>query len=1264
MLKLKRVEIQGFKSFYDRTEMKFSGHGIAAVVGPNGCGKSNLSDAISWVLGEQSAKTLRGARMEDVIFAGTRDRKPLSMASVTMTLVPDERILIDAIEATPEVVSTPEESADVANTGAAPNVNGNGNGNGPIKTDAQKKAEPIGEITITRRLYRNGDSEYLINGKAARLRDIQDLFLGTGLGPESYAIIEQGRIGQILSNRPQDRRNVIEEAAGIAKFKTRKRLAEAKLESAKQNLSRVFDILEEVTRQANSLKRQAAKTKRYDELRGEATGYLRQVLAGKHRTLNELLNRTTIELNLVIGQLQAMQAAIAAHEGQQATLYATLQMVEQQLTETRNQLSALQVEAERARGRVEHQAKQIEQIGVRLISGEREITDIAGRREEAAAELAGVESLTAEMELRVAGARERLEKKASERSESQAILSEQERGLELFRQAVLRLLGESSSLKNRITQVETQLGSADRETARAKAEEQQSLADLERIQGTKKQISDRLGARQTELISVGDQKKEVEQQLGQQRTMLGGARQSVDRAKTEYSRVRARRESLDEVIQHHSYTTDAVKRLFTAVERGKTTGFKPSGVLADFLEVDPEFEKITEEFLHDELEYVVVHNVEQAERGIELMRGELNGRATFVVESVPNPQRPANDPPRPESSNHKLRDLTDVLRFSNGLSQMPGALLSRIANSYLAHDRSTALELSAQYPHCWFLSPEGVSFHGSAIAGGKKSGAGPLALKRELRELSQLEVVKQGELSTVQKQLTDLEGSITQLSEHLEVLRSRLQVQEKDVLALDHESRKLAEEFQRVQGRLSHARLELERLGRDRVRLEESVNHDRQLLGQVEANRNEKETALEQARDQLSTWQAHVARANEAHSALRAELAGVEERGRSLMASRDRSEARLRELDDRRTHLETQAQKLRTESAEYRASNEELMAVLEQLGHDRAVLEEQASALVARESGLRGKLQASDEQLKSLRQSAYAGQETRSTLQVTLAQAETNLSHLEQTCRQELDTSLSELQATTQAADRDFTDDVLADLEARYIEVRRKIEALGPVNPQALEEFAEAQERQEFLAAQRQDLLDSIRDTERAIHDIDGESRKRFGEAFHAINQNFREMFKTLFGGGIGEMRLTDEDNLSESGIDIVASPPGKRLQSVLLLSGGEKSMTAMALLMSIFQYTPSPFCILDEIDAPLDEPNIERLTKLLREMAEQTQFIVITHAKRTMEAAQSLYGVTMQEPGVSKLVSVKFKPQEEVDRNRTAVEATRERELAAAATA
>ncbi len=270
-----------------------------------------------------------------------------------------------------------------------------------------------------------------------------------------------------------------------------------------------------------------------------------------------------------------------------------------------------------------------------------------------------------------------------------------------------------------------------------------------------------------------------------------------------------------------------------------------------------------------------------------------------------------------------------------------------------------------------------------------------------------------------------------------------------------------------------------------------------------------------------------------------------------------------------------------------------------------------------------------------MRVASQENQEKRSELQVALARGESDMKHLEETCQNELETTLTQL---VEGSETVADESALAELDAKYAEVRRKIEALGPVNPQALEEFEESQQRQDFLNAQRQDLLDSIRDTEKAIHEIDGESRKRFGEAFHAINANFREMFKTLFGGGIGEMRLTDEENLGESGIDIVASPPGKKLQSVLLLSGGEKSLTAMALLMAIFQYTPSPFCVLDEVDAPLDDANVDRLTRLLREMAEQTQFIVITHAKRTMEAAQSLYGVTMQEPGVSKLVSVKFK--------------------------
>ncbi len=1260
MLKLKRVEIHGFKSFYDRTEMKFNGSGIAAVVGPNGCGKSNLSDAISWVLGEQSAKSLRGARMEDVIFAGTREKKALGMASVTMTLVPDESALLAArlsqpveAEARPtniaDVVPTSSDSQDFENSENRPEgepvvgfVFSNGDGHGtseappvlPPASEAAKSAQRTGEITITRRLYRSGESEYLINGKQARLRDIQDLFLGTGLGPESYAIIEQGRIGQILSNKPQDRRNVIEEAAGITKFKTRKRLAEAKLESAKQNLSRVFDILEEVTRQANSLKRQASKTKRFGELKTEATGYLRQLLAARFELLDREMAKIAIELNLASAEWQTAQTSIAEREVEQEIVLAVSYDIEGRLTEARKQLADLKLEAERTRGRFEYQTKQVERIKQTLGSSGHELETLAQQQAERAAELETQNGELGALEHDYALAQEELSAKGSARQAAQSRLTEQERGLESARQTVLRLLGESASLKNRLTQVEAQLASSDRDVNRARGEEEQSQTDLARIQALKNQLSERLASRQIELVSVEEQRKTVESELQQHRAQLHESRSALDRLKSETSRVKARKDSIEEVIQHRSYTTDTVKRLFTAVERGKTESFQPVGVLADFLEVDAQFEKAAEEFLHDELEYVVVRNWSEGERGVELMRGDLNGRGTFLVEQAGDGTEAAAAP-EPAAGDGALTRLSDTLRWTNGLSNVPLCQMPRIANCFVAQEQSLARELATQFPHCWFLTPDGVNYHGHAVSGGRKDGAGPLALKRELRDLVKLEAVKQQELKASEEHQSTLERQIGGLSEELDHLRGQQQNQEKEVLALDHESRKLAEELGRVQSRLSHARLELDRLARDRVNLEATLTSDGQTLAEREAVRAQQEEALEAARGTLAGLQTDLAQLTEEHATRRADLAGIEERRRSLSSSRSRLENQLRDLVNRRAHLAAETERLSDEKAQLLASNAELEARSGELQITMGQSEETVHSLATQETEMRSALAGAEEELKKLRGAAQVFQEQRSDRQVALARAESELKHLEESCSQELNTTLPEL---AQSMEENSTGFDLESLEHKHTDVLRKIEALGPVNPTALEEFEEAQQRQEFLSAQRQDLLDSIRDIEKAIQEIDHESRKRFGEAFHAINANFRELFQTLFGGGSGEMRLTDEDNLAESGIDIVASPPGKRLQSVLLLSGGEKSLTAMALLMAIFQYTPSPFCILDEVDAPLDEPNIERLTLLLKNMSEETQFIVITHAKRTMEAAQSLYGVTMQEPGVSKLVSVKFK--------------------------
>jgi chromosome segregation protein len=1197
LLKLKRVEIQGFKSFVDRTEMKFTGAGIAGIVGPNGCGKSNISDAMSWVLGEQSAKSLRGTRMEDVIFAGTRERKPLGLASVTMTLV--------------------DPAAEDAH------ANGNGNGHAPHKPS---------EVTITRRLFRSGESEYLIDGRLARLRDIQDLFIGTGLGPESYAIIEQGRIGQILSNKPQDRRAIIEEAAGIGKFKTKKRLAEAKLEGAKQNLSRVFDILEEVGRQANSLKRQASKARRYEELKGEMIRYLRESLTARYRMLERDAAKTALDLNLANAEFHGVSTQVTEREQEYSALQEACYRNDAELAEARRRLADFQLEQERTRGRLDSQAQQIGAMEQRLGQGESESQELEKRHHELRQELEAHLRSVAELEAGVQAARERLAAKAAEREQLQQALQERARTLETGRQNVLRLLGESSALKNQLVQIAEYLSAIDRDAVRNQRDEQTAAADLERHAAVKAELSRRMSAGQMELETTADRKRRVEEELAARKAQAAEARKTLDHLRTEASRLKARKDSLEEILSHRAYTAESVKRLFTAIERGEAEGFRAAGVLADFVEVEPAFEKAAEDFLHEELEYVVVENWNEAEHGIDIMRTDLDGRATFLVH--PPQDQPARAMETLTGAQGLIGRLSDHLRFTNGFASAPRDLLPRLAHCFLAEDRSAAQRLATEHPQLFFLLPDGVSYHGLAVSGGKKTGSGPLALKRELRELTGEVQVKQRAVEGTATALDQLEREIAGFSEDLESLRSSQQSQEKEALALDHEHRQLSEEFARSQSRLSVARLELERLRQEGSRAREQQECDQRSLDEREAARSIEEQVLEQSRADFEELQTQAHKSGEEHGALRADLAAFEERQRSERATEARHEAAIAAAAARRQEIAAEMERLGVERARLLSDNIELDHRAGELVEAILAAETSVAELAARETTQRTNLAALDETLKQLRVNVQAALERRSQIELELVRKQAELKYLDETSRKELGIPAEELSAGEELV---LDEAGLAEAEQKYQEVKARIEALGPVNPQALEEFQEAQQRYDFLNAQRQDLLDSIRDTEKAIHEIDVESRKRFAEAFEAVNGFFRDMFRTLFGGGTGEMRLTDETNIAESGIDIVASPPGKRLQNVLLLSGGEKSLTAMALLMAIFRYTPSPFCILDEVDAPLDEPNIERLTRLLKEMSAETQFIVITHAKRTMEAAQSLYGVTMQEPGVSKLVSVRF---------------------------
>ncbi|MBV8904979.1 MAG: chromosome segregation protein SMC, partial [Acidobacteriia bacterium] len=456
----------------------------------------------------------------------------------------------------------------------------------------------------------------------------------------------------------------------------------------------------------------------------------------------------------------------------------------------------------------------------------------------------------------------------------------------------------------------------------------------------------------------------------------------------------------------------------------------------------------------------------------------------------------------------------------------------------------------------------------------------------------------------------------------------------KDRLALEHEMRKLGDDRARANSRVSVARLELDRLRRDAAKSTEQREKNLAAVAEKERLRDEREQALETERQELEEMQARAAGISEEHAAVRAELAGFEERHRAERSSVTRLEQQFREVTARRHSIGADIHRLGEQRAHLLADNVELDRKATALAEQIVELESQVNQMASEEAGRRESLRASDEALKLLRAGVESLHQRRSEIEVDLVKKQAELKYLDETSRKELNAPVEELVP----AEGPVPDpEAIAEAEQGALEVRNRIEALGAVNPAAMEEFQEAQQRHDFLSAQRQDLIDSIRDTEKAIEEIDQVSRNRFAEAFEAINTNFRAAFQTLFGGGSGEMRLTDQENLAESGIDMICSPPGKRLQNVLLLSGGEKALAAVALLMAIFKYQPSPFCVMDEVDAPLDESNIGRLTAMVQEMSHETQFVMITHSKRTMEAAQALYGVTMQEPGISRLVSVKF---------------------------
>ncbi len=1299
MLKLKRLQILGFKSFCDRTELKFHGEGVAAIIGPNGCGKSNIADAISWVLGEQSAKTLRGSRMEDVIFAGSPDRKPTGMAEVSLTLIdpevyqgadanePTQVDIQDELPAGNENVEDWDEAAiraqsaeeverltEEAQPGKMEEVEGveNAAASGEAsslesgadaahikdsaiakESDAAIPAGPQvvlkirrrkfnqqpyrhGEIAVTRRLFRSGDSEYLLNGKLCRLRDIQELFMGTGLGPESYALIEQGRIGQILSSRPTDRRAIIEEAAGITKFKTKKRLAEARLEESKQNLSRINDIFEEVTRQMNSLKRQASKAERYARLREEMRAKLRLVLASKFAQMERESAELASQINIVSEQMRQQSESVQQLEAEQSERTQRGYGISRELQENRERLNQIRLDIESAQSRRRHNEERCAELLVRASSSEVELGQAQTRLSTLEAESDSNRQVLESSSADVAAAELEAARLQEEAAQARAALSDLEQQQEQSRREIMEAVAAISHLRNQLTQAQERMAAVERESQRLHTEMATANSQVDAFGGQRGQLALEFETVSQRVAILTEEILQTRHALETKRREETEAKNRLDGMRAEYASAVGKRSSLEAVIAEHGYSTESVRRLF---QSGAMNGGRaPVGVLADFLEVEPRFEGVVEDFLRDELNYIVVKSWDAADEGLRLLRSDVDGRATFLVHPEDAQAKFSfvlNEANHQAPPGQAITPLKHTIRVLDGFGKSLEVILPKLRDGYIVPDANLGRELALENPDAFFLSQSGECFHNVTVTGGKQRSEGPLSMKRELRDVLRLlneleQALRQGEMRVL-----TLGREIKEHTALLDRLESEKREAEKQAMTSGHMLRQLEAEMGRVGERLNICEREMQRLGFERSEQDALITARQAEIGAAEERRLELERLTAAAQEQLTGLRERRDLTAQSASRHMAQMAALEERRRAAAAVVERIESLRADMQQRVQSLQAQMQASISERSQREEENLQIAGKLLDYEAERNASEARDGLLQVEAEEVRARIAEIEDALRHARQLLDGARDRKAEFSTASAKLESDAEYMGQTCLNELGIQREELNADS--AIPIVSGEQLAIEDQAHREMRARLDAMGPVNMMALEEYKETAERHTFLETQRKDLLESIENTQATIKEIDTFSRQKFEEAFHAINNNFQTTFKKLFGGGHAFMRLTDEENSAESGIDVVASPPGKKLQNVLLLSGGEKALTALSLLVGIFQYQPSPFCILDEVDAPLDETNIGRFTELVREMSVQTQFVLITHSKKTMSIAPVLYGVTMQEPGVSKLVSVRF---------------------------
>lgn len=1180
-MRLKSLEVVGFKSFVDRVHLHFP-EGITAIVGPNGCGKSNIVDAILWVIGERSAKHLRGKHMEDVIFNGADGRKPLGMAEVHLSFSNDD--------------------------GFSPSG-----------------YEQYSEITVTRRLFRSGESEYLINKVPCRLRDVIDLFLDTGIGVNGYSIVEQGRVESLINSNPQDRRFLIEEAGGIAKYKERKRLALMKIEAAQQNLVRIQDIIAEVKRQITTLERQVKRAEEYKAVRKEIKEIEQRFALQEYAELSEKAEASR-------GYLKALQEREAEVSAEASSKEALMEAMRWKAMEEEERLRSLQQE-------VFELARRIQRL-----EGEVEFC----RREREGLERGEAQSLGEVREALRAWREARRERKALEEScealeeqyrRDQEALQEIESRFHEVRARYQELLNESEEIKGRLIDTLTDLTSMKNRLShleerqeelrkRMRSNEEESHRLREEIKGRKETLSQKAMERELTLTlrsALQEERARWERELEILKTSF--ARKQVERAEVEEAlrQDRSRYLSLRELQENFEGYEKGVKAILLGKKKEEEKWRGVLGTVADLLEPKAGYEVPLEAILGPRLQAVLVEDMDKGREAIAFLKGSSLGRGIFIPKELREVTRSGSRPTREEGPQPLLRYVSVKEGFEPIAEELIGHV--GIVESWEEALRS----IGGDFPVLVTKGGDVLERSGTMGGGSWDQGLGILERRREMKDLEERIRQREEAYQALRIEEERLRQAITEKESELE--QRRKEIQEKEIELL-HQERDL-EELRRELSRLAEKEEVLHFEGSQLEEEDQEVEHEKQDLtsrmGLGEMARREQEERVQGLKTLVGSVQEENERLAREMTERKVLLASLEEKRKGIDFRRDQLRSASRALRDQisrkivaiREGRETQ-RSLSTRMGEY---EREIEGCLGEHRQKEEVLREEREKVEGLMSQLR-ELEASTryfrQEMDDLRRKIHEEE-------MRLSQRQLRLEHLQ--------TSMKERYGLTLGPGLGSPNGVFPreEMSRRLEELKASLEGFGEVNLLALEEYQELQQRYRFLSEQQADLQQALEALKKAIARINRTTTRRFLETFHLVNEKFREVFVRLFRGGQASLVLVDEENPATSGVDIIAQPPGKKLQNIDLLSGGEKALVATALLFGLFMIKPTPFCLLDETDAPLDDANINRYLDLIKDFSQTSQFILITHNKKTMETAQTLYGITMETPGVSKVVSVRL---------------------------